>query len=653
MRVLLGGVKPLTDSCWAGVSIRTLYTVAAYHGLRASHSVGKAALTQSLFTRLFAAGLGGRLATLLTPADRALLADLTTGVAPALDGAALRFPWQLADPRPPAAALQPLERLMAFGLVLPVRGPDDCRLLLPAPVAQALTPAVAALPPLPGGGPPAPCLADAVADAVTILAQLAGAPARHAPVGGLDHATLRRLSGHCAALPGGPRRRTARLRLLHTILHEAGLLTLLDGRCTPTAAVPAFLDQPPTTQVQTLLHAWAAGPLPPAALPPDLRAADVPWPALIAALLARLTAVPTHAVALPALLAAWTVDYGPLLRPPLLHTPRVTPLPSLVEPALLTALLTGPAALLGVVQTDGHALRVDLGVRAAESASTGLPSAPPPVLLNLMVTVALTAAPALRVALTPWTVHQRTPDGHCYRFTPASLAQGAHLLGSYRPLRDLLTRHFAALPPALTQLLATHSGLPPQPLRRGARVAPPPAAPATDTTLHLILALRRAAETLPDYALRFTQLAESYTVGLTLPNRATLEDLWDRVSAPLPAEEILTAGTPPPPPADPVAIRHALTAAIAAAVPICIRYYTAGRHAIGRRVIHPLALDPPYLTAYCRVRASNRTFHLDRILALEPVTGFALPPTPPPALPVTPTAPPAVGLLPDYDDAVA
>ncbi len=655
MHLILGGVKPLTDSCWAGVSIRTLYTVAAYHGLPATHRSTKAVLTHTLFTRLVAAGLSGRLATLLTLADRALLADLATAMSPALDGGGLRFPWQLTDPRPPATALQPLERLMAFGFVVPVRAAAATwQLVVPAPVAQALTTAVAGLPAVRLDGPPALTLADALADAVTILAWLTTAPAPHAAEGGLTYPTLRRLAGHCAALPGGPRPRYARLHLLHTLLHEAGLLTRHNDRCTPTAAVPAWLDQPPPAQLQTLLHAWAIQPLRATALPPDLPAADVSWPALIAALLSRLAVAPPHPVALPALLAAWTADYGPLLRPPLLHTPRVAPVPAWAEPALVTALLTGPAVLLGLVQTDGRALWVAADVRATGSAATALPAAALPVWQDRTVTVALTAAPALRVALTPWTVQQRTPAGHTYTFTPASLAAGARRHRSYAPLRALLTPHAATLPLALTGLLATHTGLPPFPPRRGGRAAGPPAAPpGGDTALHLILALRRAAETLPDYALRFTQLAADYTAGLAPADQAALEDLWDRLTVPPPDEEQLAPGTRPPAPSAPATIRPALAAAIAAAVPVRIRYYTAGRHAVGWRVVHPLALDPPYLRAYCRRHAANRTFHLDRILALEPVTSHALLPAPVPGLPVTPSAPPAVGLLPDYDDAVA
>lgn len=656
MHFLAAGVKPLPAGCWATISIRTLYTVAAYHGLEIGHRHSKAQLAQTLIDQLYTELPAAYLASRLTAADQTLLAQVAAGDLPPLDRRTLRWPWQLRAPRPCPVDLQPLERLLAYGFVLPLRRAGQCVLWVPPAVAQALTALTTPLPTVPRVLPPAPTLTDLVDDAVTILAELAVAPPRHHPGDGLAPPVVRRLARHGAPWPVGLQRRYARVRWLHLLLHQADLLTHSAGCCTLTATVPVFLAQTPGAQAQTLLRAWATVPLSATALPGDLRPADLDWPALLRWLWARLAALPPQAIALTDLTAAWATGYGALLQPPLLRSPLRAAVPAGADAALLRALLAGPLTLWGFVQSDGRYLAPSPSLPADPLGAFTVPTAgDPPQLAGLTITVPAGTAAALRMAVTPWTQHTRTAAGHCYTFTPTTLAQGAQRLGSYRPLRDLLTRHFPAVPTALARLLAAHTGLPPQPRRPAAR--PPTgcaAAPSPDNVVHLILALRCAAAVTPDYALRFAQLAADGTADLSLAQRADLEDLWERLESPLPAEEPLIAAAARPAPAAALPLRHALLAAIAAAVPVRIRYYTAGRGVISWRVIHPLTLDPPYLTAFCRRRAADRVFRLDRILACEPVAGHALLPPPAPAWPVTPPAPPpvppAVGLRPDYGE---
>jgi hypothetical protein len=64
--------------------------------------------------------------------------------------------------------------------------------------------------------------------------------------------------------------------------------------------------------------------------------------------------------------------------------------------------------------------------------------------------------------------------------------------------------------------------------------------------------------------------------------------------------------------------------AIDAAVPVSIDYLPVSAGEAIRRVIDPLTVEwrgrIPYLIAYCRASRANRTFRIDRILRLHPIT---------------------------------
>jgi hypothetical protein len=236
------------------------------------------------------------------------------------------------------------------------------------------------------------------------------------------------------------------------------------------------------------------------------------------------------------------------------------------------------------------------------------------------------------------------------RWLGRRLGAGAVLVAQEAPLRAALERGGQLLPAPPT--------------------APAPAAPAGAATLtHLVLALRLAGLAAPVYAPAFARLAAELGAQLAPAERATLDDLWAAL-APAPAEaaeaeETVPDGELPAGLLAPATVLPLLAAALGTGRALRIHYYSATRQATGWRVIEPLVLEGAYLTAYCRREQANRTFRLDRFLAVEPLGGTLAPlravGRPRRARPPAAPAPPAGGtarapgawLLPDYDDYVA
>ena len=64
-------------------------------------------------------------------------------------------------------------------------------------------------------------------------------------------------------------------------------------------------------------------------------------------------------------------------------------------------------------------------------------------------------------------------------------------------------------------------------------------------------------------------------------------------------------------------VQRMIAAALALGTRLQIRYYAASTHTITTRTIRPLATDEEYVRAWCERAVAERTFRLDRIIAIE------------------------------------
>jgi hypothetical protein len=679
MHVEVQHVKRRLSNLFQDVSLRTLFAIAHYHHIPLSHRLSKKCVSELIANKLVEHPLMPRLRRLLDPSDLALLEQLSHDSIIELP-TGTRFPWQLSNPWPPLASLQPLERLMVLGVVLPMRNTARVKLVLPANIIQIvqglyILPSIIQHP-----LPPGPSLATLVDDAVTILALLAASPAPHRPTDHWPAAFSRRLLGRCCQDAPTLERKTqhARLLLLHRLLHQAGYLEIAGERCSLSPWAPLFLGGEPDEQLRVLLETWAKQPLATSDIPAGVMESDVRWPIVIAWLFERLHEIGLSAVPLSELLAAWADHYESLLHPPFLILP-----PGLAQPPasagkqLIKALLRGPLHQLGMLQTDGVFIAVSEDGLTWMQGAIHLPERLPlPPLDGLSLHLPPLAPATLRFKIEQWAEH-RSAKAHryAYVFTEASLRKGIHVYGSPKPLLTLLRRYYRSIPQPLLALTRQSSKPAPLQLRAGMLLqADDPAtlntviqqrslrrylgprlgrhtvlvrqqdeqrlrralmrrglldadtlpsgtgADQSHSAFHLILALRLAAPAAPLYAPSFMRLAREWSAQLSPAQRAELDDLWQSLANDAPASERSPNSSEPCSVLDRQVLCRILQTALENGSTVEISYYSAGRRAITWRRVRPLVLQRDYLTAFCFHANDERVFRLDRILELTDET---------------------------------
>lgn len=601
-------------------SLRSLFTLAHYFGLPLAARWHKTTVATFVHTHLHTPSAREHLRQSLTANDTALVWQVLAARDVVLPPT-VRVPWRLAAPWPSLADLHPLERVMALGCLVPVRSTRGIRVLVPDLLLTYLAPADSpALPAL----PPSPPLTGLLADACVILGSHA---ANTVP-------------------PNAVLRHPAQAAALRAALHNAGLLP--DHGTQPAVAVWVGMDA--TRQRSRLLDWWLHMPTGDPRLD-GWRTAILGW---VRETVARYDAT------------QWSLAR---LREAAEAASAFAQLPRSERQSVVAAWLVPLLRDAGLLRSDGVIAHLTAdGLAWAHNQPVPVPT---PRLPTLGITTSLpTEAPAI----IHWMVPQwAEPHGARWRFTTTSLRRGCDQWGSTQPLRRVAQDHALVFSPALTTLLsavdrppsvrlvtrtmlessdstvldgvladgrlarllgsrrsATSITVPPSALARVvghgrrhgwlAAATPPPAPPPQSAILHA-LALRIAATTTPAYADQFTTLARNAARALSPSDQTDLDDQWAALTAPTTFDttlEPLAASAPPPTSTvDRAELLAAIQGCIIAITTLSLRYYTPTTHAITTRIIRPLALTPPYLRAFCHRAQDERTFHLDRILAID------------------------------------
>jgi len=610
-------------------SVRTLFTLNHYFALPVAARGYKANAVTHIQTHLQTPQAREQLRQALMPSDTALFWSILAARDIVLPPT-VRRPWQLAAPWPALADLQPLERLMALGCLVPTRTPRGLRVLVPdllADYLQAITSVspVVALPPSPTG-------TALLADALLLLGMLAAGHDQH------PSAVFQHPEHH-------PR--------LLAALHHQGLLEHRPDQRTITPGAAVFVGLDAGRQRRRLLtglteSAPTAGPALPGwwsgmlhwARRTLARWADTRWSI--------------------ATLAEMAEAADPFAHHPISERGQV------VRDQLIPVLHAA-----GLLRTDGQQAQLTAdGLAWADDQPLPLPTPQLPA-LGLIVQLPPEAPAMLQFTLPQWA----EPHGARWRFSAASLASGVAQCGSTQPLRTVLRTFYASIPTALAALIAT-ADQPPTVrlstrtildvasattldtllqnaslgrgisrrlsptsvviaphavarvvgyLRRRGLLPPDTESPAALRSALVLqaLALRIAAASQPAYAAPFTALAHTAFRALTPAEQTDLDDQWHALARTLAPRETVAdqaldpAAAPPPGTPDRVALVAAVHRGITSASLLTMRYYAATTHTISTRTIRPLELRGVYLRAHCQRANAERTFHIDRILTWD------------------------------------
>lgn len=571
-----------------------------------------------------------------------------------------------ADPTPRSIA----ERLLLLGWLFERRDargrpsrwllPYELREWLPAPLAPATY-----------GPAPVPPTLPIVRAAQTILQACAAQPLPVRADGGLRRASVRMLVERLAPRDG--LETSELLEFTLPLLISEGLVAPYQGRCELAPAARRFLAQPEQVQRDRLLAAWQAHSAPDRWLTVLLRTSHgIDWPLLRRRLCAWATALPADQLLEPdGLGSALTASLGPLADAQT-HGYRMVPrAPWSAERAetIWQAALRGPLTWLGLVAWDTtagstrvfrphtHASALPPSWRYGESGCLLVPhGSAPDAVLDLLpfaewqvadsagVTYQINAQTLaralgaghpiarLRGLLTTqagpipadWELllEEQRPPLRIVRADvliaeqPAVLSHAARHASVQRALQTRLAPGIALVKPGRTNRLTRALA------RQGLALADAPDEPRPEqpdglspaqcaTLLEACAALRQAGESATPLAL--DQIEAALRARLTPALAAAAGQPGE--DAALPAADLADAALP-------IAETLAqLRTAIKARRPIEIAYDTAEQGQPAWRNVRPTLLerhgDTWLVRAYCQARQAERTFRVDRIVAIR------------------------------------
>lgn len=606
-------------------SFRTLYTVARYNTVDVYKRASKAHIADILADALTAESPEAHATRLLNQSDIDSLSTLCQHIARQQEAgqtiidlpptiaitSQTHFPRTLYRQRSqlPLDQLEPIERLMVFGFIIPIVSPPPktARLLIHSSTAQALLQLHSIMPPPPptANKPPTLPLAHIAGEAVTILAVLSTQPTHHAPKDPIPGHIMRHLQARSpfATLIVDrnlrPRAIADALDIIHTLLHQQGYLSLINGRCLPTSLTPTLLALTAEQMAQCLLRQ------------PDPK----PITASTASATLQAPTINRHTIIFPAQspgslryqLEAWT-------NPDASHTSTSVDTGSLAYSCTFThssvrqgILLYGsPRPLLTILRRNFPVI--------------------PPSLLDLINS----ASQLGQVRLASRTLLQANDPHTIDRLRAYSSIRRS--LGPRIGPHTIEVRHEAPIRCALHRLGLLDLE---QPAHKTPRPAPDliPAIPGNEPDhedlFHIVLALRLAQETasasMSAYAPAFARLANRLAQNLGVNHRLTLDEV--NVPTDLDAsdggETPIDPDVPPISALDPTALHRTLRIAMENGLNVRMRYYTEGRAVTGWRTVQPAHITYQHMAAFCIRSQKERLFRLDRILEIEPLGDYS------------------------------
>ena len=603
-------VKTALATALAHASLRTLFALAHYSRLPRQSREPQAALAARLAPHLLAMTHQWRIRRSLTALDHTTWRELAATTEPMC---APPLPWTWTQPWPDLATLDPVARLAALGGVIPVRRGRHVTLYLPHEWRSVV--ACTTQPPSERRLQPSATVTSTLAGLITTA---------H------DH-------------PTDPAATVRHTRLWQHVLRVTGWH---DGKRFTTAG-GLWLAATPHRQRRMILDALTTRPcLPDLATwhPPD-------WAQVLTALQAHSHCEPDHTLA---------VDHAFAL----LHDhPAWHSVPASQRPTLFRRWLRDTLHPAGLIGYDGVWLRW-----------LGWPALPPPTLPTWhgrTITLPPTAPLALHHHIRSWCVPL---DPTTWQITPESIRAGLACTGSVQPLLRTCAQWQIAVPAAVRELVLAVAAGPAARLRdetvlhvrdratldalyarprsarqlgrrlgaTSARVAPadvaalrrqlvqkglsaptPSDAPASAdacAAITPILALRVTAHQLPLMAAACHAAASPLYHALAPALQAEVDEQWEHLHptlAPNDADSVLPDGVAPPAAAPYRAVQRVIVAALGTNTRLRMRYYAASTHATTTRTIRPLAYDGEYVRAWCEHAVAERTFRLDRIIAIE------------------------------------